>query len=138
MKTINVTLTTILLGLGWLLPQVQAADDAPAQKKFTQIDMPGALFTVANGINARGDIVGAYVDSNGRLHGFLLSNASFTTIDPPGANLTVPLHINPEGVITGLYRRSNGNIHGFLLSNGEFMTVQKPGTTFTEIGRAHV
>ena len=58
MRKLKITLTTILLGLGWLLPQVQAADDAPAQKKFTQIDVPGALFTVANGINPQGDIVG--------------------------------------------------------------------------------
>ncbi len=53
--------------------------------------------------STREAIVGAYVDSSGRLHGFLLSKGEFTTIDPPGANLTVALHINPEGTITGLY-----------------------------------
>ena len=113
MKRLNITLTTILLMLGCfsLSPALKAAGDPSQPTKFTQIDVPGALFTVTNGINARGDIVGAYVDSNGRLHGFLLSKGRFTTIDPPGANLTVALHINPEGAITGLYRTSSGNIH---------------------------
>jgi probable HAF family extracellular repeat protein len=43
--------------------------------RFTTIDIPGALATVAFGINARGDIVGGYLDAHdGRgVHGFLLS-----------------------------------------------------------------
>ena len=87
MKKLNITLTVALLLLGcfWLSPAVKAASDLPQSTKFTQIDVPGSVFTVANGINPRGDIVGAYVDSSGRLHGFLLSKARFTTIDPPGA-----------------------------------------------------
>ena len=75
MKKLNITLTVALLLLGcfWLSPAVKAASDLPQSTKFTQIDVPGSVFTVANGINPRGDIVGAYVDSSGRLHGFLLS-----------------------------------------------------------------
>jgi probable HAF family extracellular repeat protein len=34
-------------------------------------DFPGALQTRAFGINDAGEIVGEYVDSNGRIHGFL-------------------------------------------------------------------
>ena len=40
---------------------------------FATIDIPGARTTVANGINARGEIVGAYSDAGNRFHGFLLS-----------------------------------------------------------------
>src|SRR2546427_10609781 len=110
MKKLNITFTTVLLVLGCfpVSSPVKAASDPGQPAKFTQIDVPGALFTVANGINPQGDIVGAYVDSSGRLHGFLLSKGKFTTIDPPGANLTVALHINPEGAITGLYRTRSG------------------------------
>ena len=37
---------------------------------FTPIDVPGASFTLARGINPRGDIVGDYSDG-GFSHGFL-------------------------------------------------------------------
>lgn len=40
--------------------------------RFSSIDYPGARTTYAYGINARGDIVGAYVDSAGKQHGYLL------------------------------------------------------------------
>jgi hypothetical protein len=40
--------------------------------KFTSIDFPGAIWTAAAGINARGDIVGTYRDESGTTQGFLL------------------------------------------------------------------
>lgn len=40
--------------------------------RLTSIDVPGAVRTIAFGINERGDIVGGYADSAG-FHGFLLS-----------------------------------------------------------------
>jgi uncharacterized membrane protein len=39
---------------------------------FKTIDVPGAVFTVASGINGEGEIVGKYVTIDGRSHGFLL------------------------------------------------------------------
>src|ERR1700674_1929714 len=39
---------------------------------FTTIDVPGALSTSASGINARGDIVGSYMDGKHHSHGYLL------------------------------------------------------------------
>jgi hypothetical protein len=99
----------------WVLPSraTQAPGDECEKKKFTQIDVPGAVFTIANAINPRGDIVGFYVDSSNSTHGFLVSKGKFTTIDVPGANLTVAFRINPDGGIVGAYRTSNGSIHGF-------------------------
>jgi uncharacterized membrane protein len=41
--------------------------------EFQTVDVPGALATTAIGINARSDIVGGYTDTNGRVHGFLLT-----------------------------------------------------------------
>jgi hypothetical protein len=35
------------------------------------VDVPGATATGVFGVNARGDLVGAYVDAAGRTHGFL-------------------------------------------------------------------
>ena len=40
---------------------------------FNTIDVPGALRTSAFGINPRGDIAGAYTDTSGEVHGYLLN-----------------------------------------------------------------
>jgi hypothetical protein len=53
---------------------------------FTTVDVPGASSTQAFGINARGTVVGDYIDSNtGARVGFIDDRGSFTTIDLPGA-----------------------------------------------------
>ena len=44
----------------------------PVSYRFISIDYPGATSTQTFGINSRGNIVGAYVDSAGKQHGFLL------------------------------------------------------------------
>jgi hypothetical protein len=40
---------------------------------FVSFDYPGATATNARGINSRGDVVGFYVDSAGKTHGFFRS-----------------------------------------------------------------
>jgi hypothetical protein len=67
---------------------------------YTQINIPGSLSTSASGINARGAVVGAYVDSLGQ-HGYLLNDDGFTSIDYPGATATQARGINHPGVIVG-------------------------------------
>jgi hypothetical protein len=42
--------------------------------EFTPIDPPGSTFTQVYGINPSGDIVGRYVDADGKAHVFLLSD----------------------------------------------------------------
>ena len=37
---------------------------------LTQIDVPGAVFTSVNGINASGEISGIYIDAGGTYHGY--------------------------------------------------------------------
>jgi len=72
-----------------------------AQGTFTTIDVPGAVRTVAIGINASGHIVGRYFSADGAVHGFLLRKGEFTTIDVPGATDTRAFGINPRGDIVG-------------------------------------
>lgn len=94
---------------------------------FQSIDVPGAMSTMAIGINAAGDIVGAYVDANKVMHGFLLSQGAFTTIDDPLGIGTNARGIGPGGDIVGYYLvgpASNvANWKGFLLSHGTFTTI---------------
>lgn len=101
---------------------------------FTSIDVPGAAFTSAQGINPQGDVVGIY-GSSGRTHGFLLSEGEFTSIDYPGAAYTDARGINGRGEIVGAYRMPGEppvNFHGYLLTReGEFVPVDFPGHTNT-------
>src|SRR5688500_15623139 len=70
---------------------------------FTPIDLPGAIYTQAYGINSSGQILGLYEDSSFTFHGFLFDNGAFTTIDVPGAIFTAAFGINASGRIVGTY-----------------------------------
>lgn len=97
--------------------------------------LPDASSTSLQGINARGDMVGAYT-KNGVTHGFLWSDSVLTTIDYPGARSTEARGINSRGDIVGAYRVSAEppvNIHGYLLpKNGDGpVPLDFPGHTST-------
>jgi probable HAF family extracellular repeat protein len=81
---------------------------------FTTIDVPGATFTQAFGINELGQIVGSYVDVSGAECGFLLDKGSFATIDIPGATHTDANGINNRGQFVGGFTDAGGAFHGFL------------------------
>ena len=105
--------------------------------------------TFVNGINPRGDIVGAFFDGAGGRHGFLLSQGLFTTIDFPGGVRTNAGGISPSGQIVGnytvpfnprvtdsvpqdspIYCPAAGSlacVKGFLFEDGKFSTVLFPG-----------
>jgi hypothetical protein len=96
---------------------------------FTTIDPPGAGgdLVEANGINRNGDIVGAYFDTTGTAHGYLLSQGTFAIIDFPGAIYTASAAINAHGDIVGIYQLAPGRTRGYLLSQGEFTSIEFPG-----------
>jgi hypothetical protein len=95
---------------------------------FTTFDVPGAgtgstqgtLYSGFAGINAEGEITGAYVDAKNVSHGFVRApDGAITTFDAPGAGTgvnqgTSPLGINSKGAITGYYIDANNVGHGFL------------------------
>ena len=82
---------------------------------YHRIDFPGAISTSARGINARGDIVGYYVDGSGN-HGYLWkkNEPAPVAINVSGANFTEAYGINARGDIVGRYRVGT-TFHGFLL-----------------------
>lgn len=107
---------------------------------FVRIDVPNALTTEARGINARGDIVGDYVDVNDIPHAFLLRKGVFTTIDVPNAAATISaFDINARGDIVGNFVDAGDVTHGFLLSDGQFTQIDFPrsgSTTVFDINNA--
>jgi probable HAF family extracellular repeat protein len=102
-----------------------------ANYRFVKIDFTNSIETLANGINARGDIVGRYSDAEGVFHGFLLRKGVFSTIDFPGASFTAAFTLNARGDIAGHFLDANGIEHGFLLRDGEFTQIDFPGAAGT-------
>lgn len=104
---------------------------AVAQGTYTQIDVPGALNTLAFGINTGGDVVGTYADSTGFAHGFLLSGGTYTTIDYPTSGLETELFgVNDVGQVVGY---TFGGQVGFQydVASGTFTTISFPGALAT-------
>jgi hypothetical protein len=138
---------------------------AQTYNDFTLIDVPCAsgaptfcpdgvaVQTVVNGINARGDIVGLFVDGTRRQHGFVRTAGRYVTIDVPGElagvnGITFPTTvngINPAGELVGSYTVTVTNesapldspaycpaaspaacIKGFLYRQGRFYSVLYP------------
>jgi len=92
---------------------------------FTTLDVPGASFTYAFGINDAGQIVGDYYDGS-RYHGFLLSEGQYTIIKVLSAVGTFAHGINNAGQIVGSYF-DGSRFYCFLLSDGVFTTLDAPG-----------
>jgi uncharacterized membrane protein len=111
---------------------------------FTPINVPDAISTSASGINARGDIVGSYVDRSQRSHGYVLRDGTFTTIDFTSSDGTAAAGteakgISPDGEVVGDYWLLDGapmNIHGYRrTTKGDFVPVNYPGHAGTIVQR---
>jgi probable HAF family extracellular repeat protein len=94
---------------------------------FTSIDFPGAVSTVAQGINAGGQVVGWYNDAANILHGFLMNGGSFTPVDFPGATATDARGIGPGGEIVGVFYNAAGTMNGYRVRHGKFTVANYPG-----------
>ncbi len=134
MKVIRKTLSS-MSGISGLLAVLALALTLVApvraqEREYTTIAPPGARASTAFGINARGDVVGTFVDQNSVQHGFLLRKDEFTVIDFPGAQGTIARGINPRGEIVGSYRLPGDPAvaaRGFLRTKkGEFVNVRYP------------
>lgn len=119
-----------MMAIGGLLSATSPA--SAAAYTFTTLDVPGASFTAARGINDTGQIVGSFGDSTGQNLDFLYSDGTFTTLDVPGAAFTIASGINDAGQIVGTFGPP-GPIggHGFLYTGGNFTTLEVPGAANT-------
>jgi uncharacterized membrane protein len=106
-RTLGLTVAVVLL-------LVACVPIVVAQGTYTQIDYPGAAWTACYGINTAGDVVGVYVDTNNKYHGFHLSGGVYTSIDYRGAHHTEASGINDLGQIVGWYKPDAGGVVGYL------------------------
>jgi hypothetical protein len=87
---------------------------------FHTIAVPGAVETVAIGVNDNDTVVGAYIDGSGStmsIHGFIWRiGGSYTTMvdDPDASAYTILSGINNEGDIVGYYLDSHDDTDGLL------------------------
>jgi uncharacterized membrane protein len=120
MKTTAVKILASVL-FGVLLPSALLATDY----RHTRIDPPNSIVTVARGINARGDILGNYIEADGVGHDFLLRNGVYTNIEYPGGASASGRALNARGDIVGVLGDADGT-HGFLLSDGKLTKLDYP------------
>ena len=115
---------------------VRLAFAGSRQADFTDLTTfayPGAVFTQCRGINAKGQMVGAYTSPDGKSHAFVRDGSEFISIDVPGAIDTRGSGIDPRGNIVGRYTSLDGIVHGFLrFRYGAVLTIDVPGATATE------
>jgi hypothetical protein len=103
---------------------------------LTTLSVPGAIVTLAYGINNAGQVVGSYYDGTTD-HGFLLSGGTYTTINVPSADRTEVRGINNLGQIVGEYYNvllAGGGYkyeNVFLYGGGIFTTIDDPAGTDT-------
>lgn len=95
-------------------------------------ELPGAVATSLNGINAAGDVMGSYFDSNaGTLFAFVRSKKGvFTKLDPLDLGIrSQGGFINAKGQAVGVYRDDTQKRHGFIWYKGIFTntSINVPG-----------
>jgi hypothetical protein len=133
MKVIRKKLSSVsgisgLLAVGAFVMTLVAPVHAQ-DREYSTIAPPGARSSTAFGINARGDVVGTFVDLSFAQHGFLLSKGELIPIDFPGAQGTIARGIGASGEIVGNYWLPGDNpqlaARGFLRTKqGEFLNVR--------------
>jgi uncharacterized membrane protein len=79
------------------------------------LDVPGAIYTLASGINNQGTVVGSYLDASGN-HGYIWSKGKFVTVDAaiPGAVGTGWYYVNEHGDLAGTYGDASGVFHAVI------------------------
>jgi uncharacterized membrane protein len=96
--------------------------------KFTDISGPkNAIFSIANGINDQGDIVGVYIDTNHIVHGFLFRGGKYKTVDVPGSVFTDITDINNAGHMVLYWVSRNGANNTSIYDGKSYKTINVPG-----------
>lgn len=79
---------------------------------FHRVRMPGATDVIATGINNKGSISGAFLNSTG-VHGFFLRHTgTLFILNVPGASQTQAFGVNKHGEVVGAYMVGSAT-HGF-------------------------
>ena len=98
---------------------------------FSAINVTGAYWAFATGVNATSQIAGYYLDSTSfNSHGFVVSGGTTSSFDVPlalGPVWMITSGISGGGQIAGTYGDAHGAIHGFVRAGAAFTTIDAPG-----------
>jgi hypothetical protein len=107
---------------------------------FKDLSTTETFYESAAGMDNAGDVVGTWLDTDGRNHGFVrLADGQITEINDPSASDVKNAGTAVEGIsadgtaIVGGYYDSKLAFHGFLLAGGKFTTYDVPGAADTEL-----
>ena len=89
-------------------PQLSEPQAGPSYQ-FITINIPGATYAVADGINNDGLVSGYYLDSSSVAHGFVWQNGALRTVNYPGAAYTYLYNVNNQGVVIGYHGNGTTN-----------------------------
>lgn len=105
----------------------------PFAGTYTDISPAGSLFTIAQGINAAGQVVGSAILPTTGPNGFLRQPDGTLTLFQIGSAPTRARGINDMGLITG-FMTVGGVNQGFVGTSGGFQALMVPGSdaTFAE------
>lgn len=84
---------------------------------MSDLGIPGAG-SHASGINDAGQVVGAFIGSNGSWHAFLWQDRVLTDLGTLGGNDSSASAINNNGQIVGWSQTSSGETHAFIWEGG--------------------
>src|SRR5215469_10904591 len=112
-----------------------------AQFKYAPLNVPGALATVARGINNSGEVVGYYQSTscsnydanvpNCPTIGFKFVNNTYMKLMVPNSTSTMITGVNDYGDLVGFYRKSDGTRHGFIWYHQNVIkTISYPNTSY--------
>ncbi len=105
----------------------------PFTSTYTDISPAGSLFTIAQGINAAGQVVGSAILPGSGANAFLREPDGTITLFQIGSAPTRARGINDTGLITG-FMNVGPVVQGFVGNSGGFQTLMFPGAdgTFPE------
>src|SRR5216117_1189383 len=137
-KSIFISILAVLFVFPLMGMFAQQAANSGFIEVITTFDYPGTgNSTLPQKINERGDVVGAFIDSNGVTSGFVrFSDGSFSDpiVDPNDTvGFTEGRGINNSRTVCGDYASSDGNNHGFFLLGGTFTEYDVPGAVSTSV-----
>jgi probable HAF family extracellular repeat protein len=101
------------------------------QRQLSVIDVPGAVRTLACGINDTGRTVGFFDRGLSQSHGFLYAAGTFATIDVPDGLSTEVVYINAAEQIVGQFLSAT-RPRAFLGNGGNISIIDVPSATITQ------
>jgi uncharacterized membrane protein len=120
------------------------SSSAFAQFSYAPLNVPGAVATVARGINNNGEIVGFYRTTSCQDYtlvvpscptkGFKYVNGSYIKLMVPNSTSTAILGVNDLGDLVGFYTKSDGSKHGFIWYHTNVVkTIDRANLPFHEV-----